>query len=135
MTAGKTGINVTPMIDILLVLIIIFMMIAPEKSTGIPALAPQGAGSGESGRDIIVRVAEDGSLTINTEPVGWPDFADRLRRIFAARAEKILFVSGAPKADFENIARVFDTARGAGIDRVALIPKKAQKEIPVKNSN
>ncbi|MBZ5606198.1 MAG: biopolymer transporter ExbD, partial [Acidobacteriia bacterium] len=108
----KTGINMTPMIDILLVLIIIFMMIAPEKSTGIPALAPQGAGSRESGRDIIVRVAEDGSLTINTEPVGWPNFADRLAGSLP-RARKKSCSSPARRKRISKISRASSTPREA----------------------
>ena len=124
MTTGKQGeINVTPMIDVLLVLIIIFMLIGPEKSTGLNAQIPQPANGKSSGREIVVRVGEDRSVRINSRPVAWEDLEPRLRQVFMMRPDGILFVSGARKADFEDVARVFDVARGAGIQHVALMPK------------
>ena len=127
MTAGKTGeINVTPMIDVLLVLIIIFMMIAPERSAGIDAQIPQPSTGKAGGRQIVASVGEDGSVEINEQPVAWEDLDQRLRQIFAARPDGVLFVDGARKADFEDVARVFDTARGAGVSHVALMPKRAR---------
>ena len=122
---GKTGgINVTPMIDVLLVLIIIFMLIGPQHPVGLDAQLPRGAGGKGDAREIVASVGQDRSLKINAEPVSWDDLDARLRRIFASRAEKVLFVAGARQADFADIARVIDTARGAGIDRVALMPKR-----------
>jgi len=129
MAAARDGINVTPMIDILLVLIILFMVITPYRSMGLPALAPEASNGAGDNRAVVVSVNEDGGLAINSEKVAWTDFAETLRKIFAARAEKVLFVSGAPQTDFENVARVLDTARGAGIDRVALLPGDVRKKI------
>ena len=124
MTNGRPAeINVTPMIDVLLVLIIIFMLIGPEKSTGLNAQIPQPSTGESSSREIVVRVAEDGSLKINAQPVGWTELEPRLRRVFMMRPDGILFVKGARKADYEDVARVFDVARGAGIQHVALMPK------------
>src|SRR5579885_159137 len=69
MGSGKPGeINVTPMIDVLLVLIIIFMMLAPEKSAGLDSQVPQPSNGKGTGREVIVRVAEDRTVTINTRP-------------------------------------------------------------------
>jgi biopolymer transport protein TolR len=124
MTTGRQGeINVTPMIDVLLVLIIIFMLIGPEKSTGLNAQVPQPGNGKSSGREIVVRVGEDRSVKINSQPVAWEDLEPRLRQVFMMRPDGILFVAGARKADFEDVARVFDVARGAGIQHVALMPK------------
>src|SRR5579862_3266866 len=111
MTAKNGEINVTPMIDVLLVLIIIFLVIAPEKPVGLDARIPQPAVGKSDGREIVVTVGEDGRVRINTQPVEWADLEGRLRSIFAARPDAVLFVGAARKTDFQDVARVVDTAR------------------------
>ncbi len=126
MNSGKQAeINVTPLIDVLLVLLIIFMIIIPQRSTGLASQIPHPAdnASNAPSRDIVVRVGDDRSLKINSEPVAWTELDRRLQEIFASRPGGVLFVDGAPQADFEDVARVLDTARGAGIAKVALMPK------------
>jgi biopolymer transport protein TolR len=127
MTTGKQGeINVTPMIDVLLVLIIIFMIIIPQKSEGLLSQVPQPSTqkTKRQSLDIVVSVGDNRSLSINSESVAWADLDHRLLQISAQRPGGVLFVDGSPKADFEDVARVLDTARGAGIHKVALMPKK-----------
>ncbi|HWZ30295.1 MAG TPA: biopolymer transporter ExbD [Bryobacteraceae bacterium] len=125
MTTGKQGeINVTPMIDVLLVLIIIFMLIGPERSTGLEAQVPQPGGRDSDDRQIVISVGQDRSVKINTQAVAWEQLDPRLRQIFAMRPDGVLFVAGARQAEFEDVARVFDIARGAGILHVALMPKR-----------
>jgi biopolymer transport protein TolR len=123
-SGDKANINVTPMIDVLLVLLIIFMLIGPPHSTGLPAESPQPASGNGNGREIVVSVAEDRSLKINADPVSWEELAPSLEKIFLRRAEKVLFVKGAPQADFADVASVLDVARSAGIERVALLPSR-----------
>jgi len=125
-SGNRAQINVTPMIDELLVLLIIFMVIVPQRSTGFDTHVPQpanGAPPDQHPRDIVVSVRADHSLDINTQAVTWDDLADRLRAIFATRVNPVLFVAGAPGIEFQEVARVIDIARGVGVARVALMPR------------
>jgi biopolymer transport protein TolR len=118
----KAEINVTPLIDVLLVLIIIFMVVVPQRSVGLPAAVPQPAADASPQlADIVVSVNKDRSISINTEPIQLERLQERLRTIFAARASKVVFVRGAGDLDFQEIAAVIDIAKGAGIFQVGLM--------------
>jgi biopolymer transport protein ExbD len=126
-TGNKAEINVTPMIDVLLVLLIIMMVILPQKSNGLDASVPQPPVDSDQPppppREIVVSVHKDRTLDINTESVTWPGLADRLKQILARRPDGIVYVAGAPSLEFQDVARVLDEAREAGINRVALMPR------------
>lgn len=124
--------NVTPLIDVLLVLIIIFMVVvSQEKPTGDIAEVPQPARSDQPPppvRTIVVQLTggtSDGvpALKINTEEVAWKDLHERLQRIFVSRAERVAFIKGDSDIDFQYVAEVVDIARNSGVEKVGLLGK------------
>jgi biopolymer transport protein TolR len=127
-------INVTPLIDVLLVLIIVFMVVVSmSKTKGLPAQIPEPAQDDHSqtipiDRTIVIQVVwgaekQPPTLKVNQETVKWEDLHGRLHDIFKLRAERIAFVRGDDDVDFEYIADVIDIARDAGVDRVGLLTK------------
>ena len=120
----QASINMTPMIDVLLVLIIIFMVITPRKSHGLNALVPQpatGAAAESESNDIVLTVNEDRSVSINQQPVQLGELPGRLQRLFLDHPGHPLFVKGAKSLEFQQVAEVIDIARGVGVERIALM--------------
>jgi biopolymer transport protein TolR len=128
-------INVTPLIDVLLVLIIVFMVVVSmSKTKGLEAQIPQPAQDDKSqpvpiDRTIVIQLiwstqSQPPALKINQETVKWEDLQGRLHDIFKIRAERVAFVRGDDDVDFEYVADVIDIAREAGVDQVGLLAKE-----------
>jgi biopolymer transport protein TolR len=127
----KADINMTPMIDVLLVLIIIFMVITPLTPHGLEALVPQppppNSKPNQSDlRTVVIVIEKDKSMKINQDPVEEANLGSRLEEIFKTRAERVVFVKGDPDLEFAPVARAIDIAHGAGIDKVGLMTPKSE---------
>jgi biopolymer transport protein ExbD len=124
----KSDINMTPMIDVLLVLIIIFMVITPLTPHGLEALVPQppppGAPPENNIRTVVISINQDHSMLINQDPIEESALESRLVEVFKTRAERVVFVKGDPNLEFSWVAKVIDIAHGAQIDKVGLMPYK-----------
>jgi len=129
---GPTGdINMNPMIDVLLVLIIIFMVITPLTPKGLEARVPQPPPPNQpppppNDRTVVVTIEKDKSMKINSEPILFENLAKRLEDIFKTRAERVCFVKGDPDLEYQDVAKVIDVAKGVGIDQVGLMTKKVE---------
>ena len=127
----KADINMTPMIDVLLVLIIIFMVITPLTPKGLEALVPQPAppntGDQSDVRTVVVTINRDRSMLINTEATDEEKLGARLEEIFKTRAERVVFIKGDPELEFQYVAKAIDIAKGAGIDKIGLMTPKMEQ--------
>ena len=121
----RADINMTPMIDVLLVLIIIFMVITPIAPKGlhtlIPQPAPPGAPQSPDDENLIISVLKDGTVRVNRETVTWDSLQGRLAGILRTSGSRPVFVRGESGIVFEPVAVAIDLAKGAGAERIGLM--------------
>ena len=122
--------NVTPMIDVLLVLLIIFMMVIPMARKAIdiqlpdpnPAVAPANAVS----QQIVLEVLPNGAFAVNKEPLTKDNLTKRLKEIYDPRPDKLIFIKGDPKVKYGQVVHAMDVSRGAGVKVIGVPPKDTQ---------
>ena len=133
MAGGGPSINVTPLIDVLLTLIIVFMVVVSmDQQQGVVAQIPQPDQKENAAvtppRTIVIQVVwtakdQPPTVKVNREDVRWEDLDTRLTKIYLTRAEKVAFVRGDADVDFQYVADVIDVAHHAGVQRVGLLTK------------
>jgi len=125
---AMANINITPYIDILLVLLIIFMVITPIRQMDLDVKVPQTSDSDSTGAVdpsvIVVSVGEAAQIAINQEPTTISDLGAKLQDIYSKRANKNMFVSASAKLPYGDVVKVIDIAKGAGVQDIGLLTEE-----------
>jgi len=133
-TGAMSEINITPMIDVLLVLLIIFMVVTPVAQKGMDIALPPASDAEQeqetdTSRQVVMAIEESGAVTVNKRPVSTlEELAALLRDTFQTRTDKTIFVRASGRVPYGDVVEAMDVAKGAGVERIGIISESMLRE-------
>ncbi|MCS6912276.1 MAG: biopolymer transporter ExbD [Myxococcales bacterium] len=129
-TGGKgvrSDINVTPLVDVVLVLLIIFMVLLPkllyQTTVDVPPKSDAQPETQPTTTQLVVTISEDGKVAINDEAVSLEELPDKVRNLMAVRSKKLMFFNPADEANYGTVVKIMDICRGAGVKTLGIMTK------------